>query len=139
MFRVFYLAFILAFLSACSVKRYPDLNHYSLEDFLTEPAICHTRFQCRYVGYGLHDASCDLHPIFEGYVIYSTLLGSKNIQHLERLVMDTTPWLRTSVPNPQSSFQNVEYELEECLPVGNHIPKLRCINNRCVDSFWDDL
>ena len=136
--KLSYLIFPIVFLSACSNRAYPDFSNYTLDDFLHEPATCDRKSQCKYVGYGNQNGGCS-RPVFEGLVIYSTKLGPRNIKHLEKIALETTPWLQKSSKNYSTFFENVEYELEECLPIGNHIPNLQCQNNICVDTFWDNL
>ena len=135
MLRLFYSISLLFLLSACSNKNYPDLSHYHLEGFIDEPAVCDRNSQCKYIGYGNANGGCPSNPVFRGFVIYSSKIGPANINHLKQLAFESSPWLHKKTLKKSSFYQSAEYELEECLPIGNRKLKLMCMNNKCVDTL----
>jgi len=127
------------FLSGCANKAYPDLSHYTIKDFLEHPAYCTNVTQCKTIGYGEQNYGCPSNPVFEGLVVYSTKIGPKNILHLKNLAKESKFFKEQSFFGKRAGFLNVSFELEECLGIGNHKPKLMCLENKCVDNFWNEI
>lgn len=134
----FLLVLFLVFLSGCSVRAYPDLTHYSLEDFLSEKARCDLKSQCKYIGYGIGNGGCASSPIYEGFVVYSIKYGKTNIEYLKNLAAKSRHPFSVNQNQTSSLLMNINYELEECLPVGNLKPIMQCKNNICLKTAGSD-
>jgi len=120
--------FCVGLISACSNKDYPDLSHYKLHDFENEIA-CDSDRQCKAIGYGI-GYSCG--PTYEGgvegFLIYSTKMGSKNIRRLKKLAAKSR---KERNPGDYATVRMSEQILEECLPAHYFKPKPICYNNEC--------
>jgi len=137
--RLLFLTVSIICISACSNRVYPDLSHFTLENFLSTPASCSTKNQCKYLGYGERNHSCPSSPIFEGYVIYSTKIGEENIRHLKNLVKDS---LFFTSQNTSSSFPLliiVSFEEEICIGAAKAAPNLICVDEKCIDGNLNEI
>ena len=126
-------------LPGCANKSYPDLSHYTIDDFLEYPAYCTDVAQCRYIGYGEQNYGCPSNPVFQGLIIYSTKIGPKNIQYLKALAKESRFFKDQSSVGEKALTLKASFELEECLGIGNHKPKLMCVENKCIDNFWNEI
>ncbi|MBX2847146.1 MAG: hypothetical protein KTR16_02405 [Acidiferrobacterales bacterium] len=126
-------------LSGCVGREYPDLSHYSLEDFKNEVASCNFKSQCKYIGYGIGSGGCTGSPIYEDFIVYSTKYGKSNIEHLTKLAAESrNPYSAKQTLN-SSLLMNVQYELEECLPIGNLKPIMQCVENICLNTAGTEI
>ena len=133
MSKIATLVFCLSTLFGCATRVYPDLSHYTLEDFKNEPARCNSKAKCKYIGYGIGNGGCTSSPIFEGFIVYSSKIGNTNIEHLKVLAKESRrPF--SQKPNSPNLPMSVEYEeYEVCLPVDHPRPILQCISNVCIN------
>lgn len=119
---------VLVFFNGCSTKTYPDLSAYDIEEFTYYRAACTRSSQCRVIGFG-YGSSCDTERNFEGFVVYSTKMGQKNINHLKNLVAESRGELRGY--SNQTYFSSYAEELDECQPYDVHVPEPVCLENVC--------
>ena len=133
------LVFLISILfSGCAVRDYPDLSHYSLDDFKNEEPKCNYNSQCKYIGYGIGNGGCASSPIFKGFIVYSTKYGHTNIKHLKSLAAQSRNPYTINDNRSSPVLMNVGHELEECLPVGNLKPVMQCIKNICLNIAGHD-
>jgi len=138
MIRIVIFILTVSVLSGCATKAPRDLTTYTLEDFKNEPAVCNFTSQCKYIGYGIGNGGCTSSPIFKGFVIYSTKMGEKNIEHLKTLA-DKSRFLSNRI-HPEGTLlaatEGIDFEV--CLPVGNKKLNLQCVDNICKDIGYNE-
>lgn len=127
--------FLFVCMTGCSMRSYPDLSSYRLDEFINHEATCKSSFQCRVIGYGI-SGSCNYDSNFNGYVIYSTKMGRENIQHLKNLVAESRGG--TSRHSNQLDAFSFSEKLEECTPARIIKPKLACLENICRSTTFTD-
>lgn len=115
---------VLLFMIGCSNKLYPDLSSYDLEQFMDYKSSCTSSSQCRVIGFGV-SPSCDANN-FEGFIIYSTKMGEKNITRLKGLISESRGGYSDQTYG--SGYQEV---LEECQPYDVPVPEPVCLENVC--------
>lgn len=132
--RSFWSFLLFAFLTTgCSTARNSDLSNFDLEDFKNHDAICSYSSQCLAIGYGI-SGSCNYDSNFNGYIIYSTTMGRKNILHLKNLVAQSREGnMKYLLPRNTSDF--IE-QLEECTPSQIIKPKLVCRERICRNRAY---
>ena len=122
--QTFKFILILTVLSLCGCVgyQYQDLSHYDIRDFENLEAPCNYDRHCKTIGYGIA-GSC-IAPDYRGYIIYSTKMGSENIEHLKYLV-------RRSRGLSEPALISVNHELEECILTVAQKPTPVCASRRC--------